>query len=171
MTQMRIKYIIGLSALLCITLLQPDAASAGPNDKALNTAITRIFGPYKLEDNRKAIWDQPFFSVSARQLIREWQPTLKNDEVSDLSSGDWLCQCQDYDFAAFKVTRKSYKTITTNKVRATITMDLGSNEKRKTDLILVRERGQWEIDDVISTDFPNGVKSALKAEIEAAKKR
>ncbi len=171
MTMRHMHFIFGLAALLCVSLLSPTAASAGPNDKALDATVARIFAPYKLEDSGKAIWDQPFFSASTRSLITQWKRSIKSDEFSDLSTADWLCQCQDYDFSAFKVIKKQYKSVSATSVRAAINMDIGFNEKRKTDLILILEKGRWEIDDVINADFPKGVKSALRGEIAEAKKR
>jgi hypothetical protein len=164
--------LIGLTSLASLAITSPVAIAAPTKkDAVLDAAVTRIFAPYKLEDSGKAIWEQPFFSAATRILITQWQRSTPKNEVTDLSGGDWLCQCQDWDFAAFKVTKKRYKSLSPAKVEAVVEMDLGFDERRTTTFLLVLEKGRWEIDDVITPSSPKGVKSEMRAEIAASKER
>jgi hypothetical protein len=166
--------LIGLTALTSLAIASPVAIAAPAKkdaalDAALNSTVARIFATYNLEDKGKAIWDQPFYSAATRLLIKQWLRGAKKDEILPLSEVDWLCQCQDYDAAAFKVTKKQYKSLSPAKVRATVTMYLGFNESRTATLLLLMEKGRWEIDDVITPDLPKGIKSELRAVIAESK--
>jgi hypothetical protein len=164
--------LVGLFTFLILTITA-SATTAAPakNNAAVDAAVTRIFAPYKLEDSGKVVWQQPFFSAATRILIRQWQRSTPRGEVTNLSGSDWLCQCHDWDFAAFQVTKKQYKSLSPAKVEAVVEIDLGFNEVRTTTLLMVQEKGRWEIDDIINASYPKGVKSEMRAEIAARKQR
>src|SRR6478752_768272 len=91
-----------LPALLLAALPGPAPAAQG----ALLRTVEGLFKPYARPPAARspAVWQRPIWSRETAALIARWRRVTPSDEVDTLSDGDWLCQCQDWDVHAFKLT-------------------------------------------------------------------
>lgn len=152
----------GLPALL-LAAIAPQSADA----VAIDQAVAALFAPYSQETTSEAVWDRPIFSREVSELIAHWQAVMPEDEPDALNDGDWLCQCQDWDPKSFAVLIAKRKSRGPDEAETRVTLDLGWGATRKARLILRREEGQWRLDDLYATDFPKGLKRALRDTIGA----
>jgi hypothetical protein len=144
-------------------------AAAAPPTGSPEAAVAAVFAPYSGPSTATASWDYPIYSRQTAELIAKWRTVTPQDEPDDLSDGDWLCQCQDFDSKAFKAKVLS-KREARGGVLVSVRLDLGGGAQRSAQLVMKREGGLWKLDDLYaSPDFPNGLKQKLQETIlEAA---
>jgi hypothetical protein len=105
---------IGLSAFPCISAnaqkpvpiaLKADRADVAKMQDAtfdvlsmviIQRLIKNIYTPYS-SDNAPAPWETKHFSPKLAKLISQWRIAIKGQEMTNMTSYDWFCQCQDYD--------------------------------------------------------------------------
>lgn len=142
-------------------MLAATPAQAGTPE----AAVAAIFAPYSGPTATTASWDYPIYSQQTAELIARWRAVAPKDEPDELSDGDWLCQCQDFDRKAFTATILSKRAARGGTLVA-VRLDLGDNAPRNAQLVLKRESGMWRLDDLYAAqDFPNGLKQKLQETI------
>jgi len=137
---------------------------------AIETQVTAIFGPYKARPNGVAAWDYPIYSAEVTALIARWKAVMPEDETDALNDGDWLCQCQDWNRKRFLSTIVTVLMSSRDRAEVDFILDLGtngSNGSRAGRMVLLREQGEWKIDDMVTDAFPDGLKRALHETIAA----
>lgn len=154
--------------LLLVAL--PLAACSVPvqaDDSAdVDQAVTALYAPYGAEaPDWDAVNALKNYSAATEKLIAEWEKGLPQDEVTDLADFDWLCECQDWDAAAFKLKIQPHPAPVGGKAEVTARIDLGWDETRDQRFVMVKEGGAWKVDDLFSQSFPNGLKAALREAI------
>ena len=139
------------------------------DDAAIRAAIRTIYAPYNAPSDAEASMDRPVFANATKKLIETWKERANNEgEITDLSGGDWFCQCQDWDPEKFRVTAIKLQPLPKGKVRADVTFILAGSESRKLRLIMIRERGKWLIDDLISVSGYPSLTAGLHRELADA---
>ena len=149
-----------------LPLLLAGAALPAADDAALQAKVAEIFRPYQQDMDDKAAWDYPIYSDEVRSLIDHWQHVVPDDEPDALNDGDWLCQCQDWNAQAFKVSVASSRMLAPDRAEVDVRIDLGFSEVRdlrEARLIFRREGEGWQLDDIFARDaFPDGLTRALR---------
>ena len=146
----------------------PDATVAG-DATDLDATVAAFYAPYQREfDPRtdEADWDRPIFSAGLRQIIERWKTGFNDQEVAELQDFAWLCECQDWDQQAFEVTIAPHAAPAQDRAEIDVAVAIGWNETRQQHLSLVREGGEWLIDDIRGESFPAGVRAGLAGAIE-----
>lgn len=153
-----------LSALLLAT--QP-AAPAPPEQAALLRTVEALFKPYSRPAARRtpAVWQRPIWSRETAALIARWRRSTPSDEVDDLSDGDWLCQCQDWDEHAFKLTVRRPQLDAAGHAAVEVRFQLSPGEWRSARLLLNLEGGAWKLDDILAADFASGLRATIRGTI------
>jgi Protein of unknown function (DUF3828) len=168
---MRLK--IGTPLLTTLALLL-IAATPAPitraDNAAIRAAIKVIYAPYLDPAKEISAFEAPVFSARTTALIKQWRNRRSSDEVSPLSQGDWFCQCQDWDSPGFRVTAIKIQPQAKGKVIANVSYDLGWDEVRNLKFVMIRERGKWQIDDLISSGGYPSLTNGLRQEIAEAGK-
>ena len=148
------------------------AASAGAPPPAMRedieTQVTEIFGPYRTPANGAGASDFPIYSAEVAAMIERWKAVRSQDEPDELSEGDWLCQCQEWNHRRFLTTIISIGMNVDGTAEVDLILDLGrsgADAARVARLVLKREQGKWLVDDVVGDDLPNGLKHALRETI------
>lgn len=151
-----------MSAVLATILLASAAVPAAPPPASPEAAIAEIYARYKAPANPTPPWAYPIFTSQVTNLIGHWRRIAPQDEPDELSDGDWLCLCQDYDQAAFRAVVQSKRQVKAG-VQVDVRLDLGEGQHRDLQLILRREGRAWKLDDLYGApDFPNGLKQKLQ---------
>lgn len=151
-----------MSAVLATILLASAAVPAAPPPGSPEAAVAEFYARYKEPANPTPPWVYPIFTSQVSNLIGHWRRVSPQDEPDELSDGDWLCLCQDYDQAAFSAVVQSKRQVKAG-VQVDVRLDLGDGQHRDLQLILKRERGAWKLDDLYGApDFPNGLKQKLQ---------
>ena len=150
-------------ALASATLPAADSA-------AIDRQVAVIYQPYSRRMNSTSAWERPIFSAEINALVRHWGRVTPHDEVDDLSDGDWLCLCQDWDPRRFRATVVSKRIVRPGLVEAALRINLGEGTPRTARLQMKREGAVWKIDDMFSSDYPHGLKQALRETIAADEK-
>ncbi|WP_156839298.1 DUF3828 domain-containing protein [Novosphingobium aquimarinum] len=154
--------------LICVSpLLAPAPVLAG--DPEMEAAIDALYAPYFADtDDLEATlpaWERPIFSKDLAALVERWHATLPANEADDLSGADWLCQCQDWDASTFS-TEVFESTVTGNTANANVRIVVFPGAEHKAAFHLVREDGAWKIDDLVASDFPDGLRQKLREVIQ-----
>jgi hypothetical protein len=157
-----------VSALMAMLAAPAPAEEPGP--ATLQARVAAIFAPYNGPDMTGAVWDRPIFSRHTAALIAQWRATAPSDEPDALSDGDWLCLCQDWDKAKFRAVLGKVEQRGRGEVRAHVRLDLGWDTVRQMQLVMVRQGGEWLVDDIVAADFPDGLKQALRETIAENRK-
>lgn len=150
---------------MSVWLLLAAAALAPTDAAALDAAVLAIYRPYQHPANTPTAWERPIFSAETTALIARWRAVAPEDEPDDLSDGDWLCLCQDWDLRRFRATVVSRQIMPDGRADIAASIDLGFGEPRQARLLLAREDGAWKLDDLFAVDFPRGLKQALRETI------
>lgn len=149
-----------MSAILATILLA--SAAAAPQPGTPEAAVADIYARYKEPANPTPPWAYPIFTTQVSNLIGHWRRVSPQDEPDELSDGDWLCLCQDYDQAAFSAVVQAKRPVKAG-VQVDVRLALGGGQHRDLQLVLKREGGVWKLDDLYSApDFPNGLKQKLQ---------
>lgn len=153
--------------MLTIVLPLLAAATISPADESvLEQRVVEIFSPYAQAGNATAAWEYPIYSAELTELIAHWRRVTPTNEPDDLSDGDWLCQCQDWDESAFTATMGPKRARSDGLVAIPVTIDLGfGGPVREERLVLKREADAWQVDDLVAEAFPDGLKQALRETI------
>ena len=147
-----------------------SAASSAPakadESAAVDKAVTALYAPYGQEEpNWDAVRRQKNYSRETEALISKWEKGLPKDEVTELGDFDWLCECQDWDSKAFKLTIQPHGQPVDGKAEVSAKIDLGFDESRDARFLMVKEGKGWKVDDIVSESFPKGLKVALNEAI------
>ena len=153
--------------LVALPLAAACSAPAQAGDSAaVDAAVTALYAPYGAEaPDWDAVRALKNYSESTETLIAQWEKGLPEDEVTPLGDFDWLCECQDWDSSAFKLTIKPHGAPAAGKAEVSATIALGYGETRAERFLMVKEGGAWKVDDLFSGSFPKGLKAALTEEI------
>lgn len=143
----------------------PAADSVG-----IDRQVAEIYRPYSHAVSSTSAWERPIFSAEINALVRHWGRVTPHEEVDDLSDGDWLCLCQDWEPRGFRATVVSRRLVRPGFVEVGLRINLGEGSRRTARLELKREASGWKIDDMISSDYPRGLKQALRETIAADEK-
>jgi Protein of unknown function (DUF3828) len=165
------KYIL---SLFLLAMAFTNAAAAAPlskqNAAAIRAQIVKIYKPYNQPTNDRPYWQHPIYTAQVRKLFSQWEKlraTNGDDEVDELSGGDWLCMCQDWDPEYFKLMKQVLKPLALGKVEVEVTLLQMEGQRETFRLIMVREDGKWLVDDILDGQATKGLKHQLR---EAAAK-
>lgn len=151
---------------LMLPLLAAAAAALTPADQAaLDGAVAEIYAPYRQGGNNRSAWEYRGWSAQTAALIAHWRRVAPQDEIDDLSGGDWFCGCQDWDAGGFWAVVRARRLERDGRVSLTMRIALGDGSTRESRLIFRREAGGWRLDDLIDRDNPRGIKQALRETI------
>ncbi len=149
-----------------ILVLAASAAALAPADRAaIDRQVAAIYRPYSIGAASAAVWERPLFARDITALIARWQQVMPEGELDGLNDGDWLCLCQDWDHKRFRVTTLSRQPLGPGAVEVRLRIDLGIGQARETRIRFRREAQGWRIDDLFASDFPRGLKQALRETI------
>jgi Protein of unknown function (DUF3828) len=159
--------------LIVASLLPISAYANRPDAPGIKAQVAKIYKPYQSKADDRPWWKYPIYSAETRKLITRWEAARKGseDELGSASDADWLCACQDFDPKKFRVTADIVQVLPSGKSQATITIHQGWGESSKQRLIMVKEKGRWEVDDILDIDANEGMQAALRADIAAMTKR
>jgi Protein of unknown function (DUF3828) len=113
---------------------------------------------------------EPPYSATLTPLIKRWTKLMEaNDELYNLNSFDWYCQCQDYDNSKAKIVRQTYKAAGKDRIDANVIFSAGWNAKQPLLFRFKREGGAWKLDDLkfhssgtLRGDLASDIKDAEK---------
>jgi hypothetical protein len=149
-----------------LIVLAASAATLAPADRAaLDQTVAGLYRPYSVGANSAAVWDRPLFARDIAVLIARWKQVMPEGELDGLNDGDWLCLCQDWDNKKFRVTTLSRQTLGPDAAELRLRIDLGIGQTREMRIRFRREARGWRIDDLFASDFPRGLKQALRETI------
>jgi hypothetical protein len=157
-----------MAAHFLLSVLLSGAAALTPAERSdVDAVVLGYYKPYSMRNMTKSSWEIPMFTAEVSALIAHWQRVMPSDEPDDLNDGDWLCLCQDWDHRHFRATTGAHRRLGRNAVQVSVNINLGEGETRTARLVLKREGGQWKLDDIFASDFPRGLKVALRNTIAA----
>lgn len=157
-------------SLTAAILALASATLPAADSVAINRQVAEVYRPYTRAMTSTSAWERPIFSAEINGLVRQWRRVTPRDEVDDLSDGDWLCLCQDWEPRRFVAVVTAKRLLRPGIVEATVRINLGEGAARTARLQLKQEAGAWKIDDMISSDYPRGLKQALRETIAADRK-
>ncbi len=158
-----------LSALLLAAAAMPAAERAALDRQvaALDRQVAAIYRPYSIEAAADPAWDRPIFSRDVAALVARWKQVMPEGELDGLNDGDWLCLCQDWNPKKFRVVTRSRQHLGQGAAEVRLRIDLGIGQTRDIRLVFRQEAGSWRIDEFFASDFPHGIKQALRETIAA----
>ena len=157
-------------SLTAAILALASATLPAADSTAIDRQVAEVYRPYSRRMNSTSAWQRPIFSAEINALVRQWGRVTPHDEVDDLSDGDWLCLCQDWEPRHFRATVASKRLVRPGLVEVAMRINLGEGSARAARLEMKREGPGWKIDDMFSTDYPRGLKQALRETIAADEK-
>ena len=157
-------------SLTAAILALASAALPAADSAAIDRQIAEVYRPYSRATNSASAWERPIFSAEINGLVRHWRRVTPQDEIDDLSDGDWLCLCQDWDARRFRAAVVSKRLVRPGLVEVATRINLGEGASRTPRLMMKREATGWKIDDMFSSDYPRGLKQALRETIAADEK-
>lgn len=141
------------------------AALPAADSSAIDTVLARVFTPYRDANNGEAAWERPVFSAATARLIAHWQRVMPEGELDGLNDGDWFCQCQDWDPGRFRYSVRGRELAGKGIARVQVRAVIAQDAVRDARFTFVREKAGWRLDDMVSRDFPKGLKAALRQTI------
>ncbi len=160
-----------MTKIIALTLIALSTAASSKPMSPIETVIRKTLAPYS-DPNIVApdyLHTAPW-SAQIRALIKRWENTGKADEVTSLSGGDWLCQCQDWDNKMFRVTRVKTSRGKGGSFIADTQFMVSASEPRRLKYVMIWEDGAWHIDDLIFMGDAKTLKAQLRSEIKDAAK-
>lgn len=157
-------------SLTAAILALASATLPAADSVAINRQVAEVYRPYTRAMTSTSAWERPIFSAEINGLVRQWRRVTPRDEVDDLSDGDWLCLCQDWEPRRFVAVVTAKRLLRPGIVEATVRINLGEGAARTARLQMKQEAGAWKIDDMLSSDYPRGLKQALRETIAADRK-
>jgi hypothetical protein len=127
--------------------------------------VARFYRPYSIGAASAAVWERPIFARDTAALIARWQRVMPDGELDGLNDGDWLCLCQDWDHTKFRVTTLNRQPLGPGAAEVRLAIQLGNGQRREGRLRLLKEAAGWRIDDLFASDFPRGLRQALRETI------
>jgi hypothetical protein len=177
---MKLKIAIGV-ALFGAALLVPVQAKkpVAADEVAVREIVAYVYEGYSLSnedgaapvENGPDAYKPPYTNSLGAQIARWSDLMLATDELYNLNSFDWYCQCQDFDSKTAKITKQSYKSAGKDRIDANILFSTGWVEKGHAGTPLSfrfkREGGVWKLDDL---KFESGgtLRKALASDINDA---
>ena len=162
----------GLSLVFALLLaVLPDPAPA--RQTKLDRAVERLFRPYSKPPTAQvqAVWERPIWSRETATLIARWRKITPEDEVDDLSDGDWLCQCQDWDEHAFRLKIVSREIDPTGHTAVEVLLNIAPGPAKSIRLLMVDERDGWKLDDFVERGLNAGIQDELRRVVEKDRHR
>jgi hypothetical protein len=158
---MKSKIAIGV-VLSSAALFAPVHAKkpVAADEAAVREIVAYVYEGYSLssEDTAEPVengpdaYQPPYTETLGAQIARWSGLMMATDELYNLNSFDWYCQCQDFDSKTAKVTKQSYKSAGKDRIDATILFSTGWVEKGHAGAPLLfrfkREGGKWKLDDL-----------------------
>jgi hypothetical protein len=177
---MKLKIAIGV-ALFGAALLAPAQAKkpVAADEAAVREIVAYVYEGYSLsnEDGAEPVENgpdayQPPYTNSLDAQIARWSSLMMaTDELYNLNSFDWYCQCQDFDSKTAKITKQSYKSAGKDRIDANVLFSTGWVEKGHAGAPLLfrfkREGGKWKLDD-LKFDGGGTLRKALASDIKDA---
>ena len=157
-------------SLTAAILILASGGLAAADSVAIDRQVAEIYRPYSRRINSTSAWERLIFSPEINALVRHWRRVTPQDEVDDMSGGDWLCLCQDWEPRRFRASIVSKRAVRPGYVETAVRINLGEGSARTARLEMKREASGWKIDDMFSSDFPRGLKQALRETIAADEK-
>lgn len=177
--------------LSCGTARAPAWAAPAPNKAAAHAprtktdkngqsapadvrrAVDGIFAPYISSDahdlspdySDEADWGRPLYTASTTALIKKWRAHMGDEPMDSLSSASWLCMCQDWDQAAFRVKWVGFHQKNNDSVTVDLDVQPLGDSKNRLRLLMAKEGGRWLIEDMVSTDMPEGLVTAIRKQL------
>ena len=189
---MKLKFAIGVAvgiAALCTSVHAKKPVAA--DEAAVREIIAYVYEGYSLSsedlaaenaepaDDGPDAYQPPYTETLGAQVAR-WSSLMKaTDELYNLNSFDWYCQCQDFDSKTAKVTKQSYKSAGKDRIDANILFSAGWVEKGYAGAPLLfrfkREGGKWKLDDLrfggggtLRKDLASDITDAMRDQAKAA---
>jgi hypothetical protein len=162
-----------LFALASLSLAASAPAKTAPQDQIAVAAVVRAtLAPYA---NAKIVapdqFTAPRWGRQTRQLIKDWQTAPNSSgDVSPLADGDWLCQCQDWDAKAFRINTIRSTGSAPGRIIADVRYSISRSAQRRLKFVMIREAGQWRIDDLVFPDQRDSLKAQLRSETAARRR-
>lgn len=154
-----------MAATIFAAVVLAGAALPVADQAAVDALVQRIYAPYADPAAPPGLLDAPIYSAETTALLARWKAVTPADEPDRLSDGDWFCQCQDWDQAAFRLTIAGRKPLRPGAVRVTVRFTLAPGATREARLVLVREGLDWRVDDLFSREMPRGFKQTIRRTI------
>jgi len=153
-------------SVLAVSLLLASVPITSADRAALDAATRAVYAPYHSAAlDEMAAWDRDIWTREIRNLVRQWQSVVPEDEPDALNGADWLCQCQDWDSQNFGVNVLSLEAVQPDAANVAVTIELGFDATRDAVLAFRREGGRWLLADMRTEDYPEGIKAALRQTI------
>ena len=157
------KLKVAISVVLASVALFAPAHAKKPvaaDEAAVREIVAYVYDGYSLssgdvaepvETGRDA-YHPPYTDSLGAQISRWSSLMVVTDELYNLNSFDWYCQCQDFDSKTAKVTKQSYKSAGKDRIDANILFSTGWVDKDYAGAPLLfrfkREGGTWKLDDL-----------------------
>lgn len=146
-------------------LLLSAAALPAAEQAAVDALVRRIYAPYADPAMPPGLLDAPIYSARIAALLARWRKVTPADEPDRLSDGDWFCQCQDWEPAAFRLTITGRERLRGGAARVAVRFALGGGTTRTARLVFVKEGGAWRVDDLFTPDMRRGFRQTLRQTI------
>jgi len=175
-----LKIAIGV-ALYSAALISPVNAKkpVAADEAAVREIIAYVYEGYSLsiDDTAEPVENgldayQPPYTATLGAQVARWSGLMHStDELYNLNSFDWYCQCQDFDSKTAKIVKQSYKAAGKDRIDANVLFSSGWVEKGHAGAPLLfrfkREGGKWKLDDL---KFESGgtLRKALAGDIKDA---
>jgi hypothetical protein len=173
----------GLSLVACSSGTTPAGAPASGNDAApvvsrpaaaprddagVRAAITALFAPYARPANPPSADALPYTAATRARV--HWSTSARpGDEITFLGDFDWLCQCQDWDAAQFRVTSQDIDWTGNDAATVTVNYTQMTDSSAQLRLMMAREGGAWKIADMEFAEGDKLLTTHLREEIAAAR--
>ena len=169
----RVRGMAVLAAAMLIAVAAPALAKkpAIVDETAVRGIIQQVYSGYARNepDSPETASEkfQPPYSVALDALIKKWMPLGTAEEVIQMNSFDWYCQCQDHDPQRAKVVTQKYDARTANTIEAMIEFAPMGGKGRLLTFLFIRENGQWVMDDLRFAEG-NTLREGLQEDVNGA---
>jgi hypothetical protein len=143
------------------------AAAASTDEMQIRTFMAEVYSLYLLEGpeaNRtwKEWTDRDLYSNQILRLIRKWRSLPK--EADDINDQDGLCDCQAQN-GHYVFNIQSLSLTTPDRATVRIETRNGTVGPARLTFSLIKENGQWRIDDIYWASRKMWMKEALSRNI------
>jgi len=151
--------------MLAALALSACATTLPPADRpALESAVASYYAHYLRDDNAgPSDWELPIYTAETTALIARWREAEAGSEGSGLESFGWLCECQDWDAAAFSAAPSAIEQLSPTRARVSVDLHPGWDARVTQVLDLRRENGRWLIHDLRSPSIAGSLRRTLQA--------
>lgn len=134
--------------------------AAPPAPPGLEDAVRAIYAPFGKADGEESA-PPDIWAPDVAALIRRWTEVMPKDELDGLNDFDWLCECQDWDAAAFRLTLGKPRKRAEGRFAVPVQLAIGWGDKRAATVTMQRVGDRWLVAEIVSKSFPRGLKVAL----------